>query len=212
MNTKQTPRRGRPPSSDGRATQERILDAALEIFAERGFGGATVRQIAAKVGVSDPALYAHFKGKQAIFEALMREAGPDLLGVVAGDKPLIDMPARTAIPEVFGAIVLAWTKPRARAFTSLMLRMGPEGIGNALREVSERLQPAFSAWQARGDIRNDIPAEVAVWQVIGPLSGLRMTYLHGIASEADVAHAVTLANAHLAQVVRSLNSSEEETQ
>jgi AcrR family transcriptional regulator len=58
------PTRGRPPRSDRPDTRGRILDAALEVFSERGFEGATVRQIAAKVGVSDPALYAHFKSKK----------------------------------------------------------------------------------------------------------------------------------------------------
>ena len=94
-----------------------------------------MRQIAAKVGVSDPALYSHFKGKKAIFEALMQEAMPGILGAISDVKPLTDLHPRTAIPEIFQAIVMSWAMPRARAFTSLMLRMGPEGIGNALREV-----------------------------------------------------------------------------
>ena len=69
------PKRGRPPRSDRLDTRDHILDAALEVFSERGFDGATVRQIAAKVGVSDPALCAHFKSKQEIFEALLKLAG-----------------------------------------------------------------------------------------------------------------------------------------
>lgn len=212
MITKQTPKRGRPPGSTQRATQDRILDAALEVFSERGFDGATVRQIAAKVGVTDPALYAHFKGKKEIFEALMREAGPDLLGTVAGGVGLDQFPARTAIVEKFGSIVEAWTTPRARAFTSLVLRMGPDGIGNALREVEARLQPVFNAWQARGELRSDIPVDVAIWQVIGPLSALRLTYLNGDASEADIAHATTLAQTHLDLMARILTKAEEDAQ
>ena len=70
------PKRGRPIQSGGPETRDCILDAALEVFSERGFEGATVRQIAAKVGVSDPALYAHFKSKQEIFETLLKLAGP----------------------------------------------------------------------------------------------------------------------------------------
>lgn len=210
MTTKQASKRGRPPRSDQRATQDRILDAALEVFSERGFDGATVRQIAAKVGVTDPALYSHFKGKKEIFAALMREAGPDLLGTVTGGVRMDQLPAQTAIPEMFGSIVDAWTTPRARAFTSLILRMGPDGIGNALKEVSTRLRPVFSAWQARGELRAGIPVDVAIWQVIGPLSSLRLTYLNGNATEADIAHATTVARVHLDVMARILTSTEDE--
>lgn len=206
MKDNPTPRRGRPPRSQQPATQDRILDAALEVFSERGFDGATVRQIAAKVGVTDPALYAHFKGKKEIFEALMREAGPDLLASVAGGEGLGQLPARTAIPKMFSAIVEAWAAPRARAFTSLILRMGPDGIGKALGEVSTRLLPVFCAWQARGELRADISADVAIWQVIGPLSSLRLTYMNGDASDADIAHATALARDHLNAIALMLTA------
>lgn len=202
----QAPRRGRPPRSEQPATQDRILDAALEVFSERGFEGATVRQIAAKVGVTDPALYSHFKGKREIFKALMREAGPDLLATVAGGERLGQLPARTAIPEMFGAIVEAWAAPRARAFTSLILRMGPDGIGKALIEVSARLRPVFREWQARGELRTDISVDVAIWQVIGPLSSLRLTYMNGDASDADIARATTLARDQLNFIARMLTT------
>lgn len=49
-----------------------ILEAALGVFAERGYDGGSMREIAARVGVSEPALYRHFPGKEALFLALMR--------------------------------------------------------------------------------------------------------------------------------------------
>lgn len=199
------PTRGRPPRSDRPDTRGRILDAALEVFSERGFDGATVRQIAAKVGVSDPALYAHFKSKKEIFEALIELAGPDLLASAGTSLTSEQVPMRIAIPQIFGNIVATWSTPRARAFASLVLRMGPDGLGNVLRDVSEQLRPIFDAWQAGGELRADIPVDVAIWQVIGPLAGLRITYLHGNASKADIEHAKTLAKTHLKIVAQSLS-------
>lgn len=206
MNSNRSSRRGRPLRTSGPSTRERILDAALEVFAQNGFDGATMRQIAGKVGVSDPALYAHFKGKQAIFDALMQEAGPGVLISVTGDTPIQNMAADRAICEVFTAIFTAWTAPRARVFTSLMMRMGPDGIGSALREVQTRLLPVFTAWQKRGELRPDLSPELAIWQVIGPLSALRLSYLHSASSEADVAKAVTLARDHLNAISQDLTS------
>ena len=49
-----------------------ILDAALDVFSERGYSGGSMREIATRVGVSEPALYRHFSGKEEVFVALMR--------------------------------------------------------------------------------------------------------------------------------------------
>lgn len=49
-----------------------ILDAALEVFGEKGYEGGSMREIASRVGVSEPALYRHFSGKDAIFLGLVR--------------------------------------------------------------------------------------------------------------------------------------------
>jgi AcrR family transcriptional regulator len=49
-----------------------ILDAALGVFAEKGYSAGSMRDIAARVGVTEPALYRHFPGKEALFLALVR--------------------------------------------------------------------------------------------------------------------------------------------
>ncbi|MGO3742300.1 TetR/AcrR family transcriptional regulator [Kerstersia sp.] len=50
---------------------EQILDAALVEFSDHGFGAARMENIARRVGMSKAGLYAHFSGKEAIFEALL---------------------------------------------------------------------------------------------------------------------------------------------
>ncbi len=65
------PNRGRGrttrPSAD--ATRERILAAALDLFADRSFEGATTREIAARAGVSQPSLNYHFQSKDDLWRA-----------------------------------------------------------------------------------------------------------------------------------------------
>ena len=51
---------------DGAKTRERICEAALALFASKGVDGATVRDIAQAVGVSEGALYRHFRSKEEI--------------------------------------------------------------------------------------------------------------------------------------------------
>jgi len=67
----------------GDLTAERILDAAEVLFAERGFAGTTLRDVASQVGVRNPSIYNHFSGKEALYEAVLgRVIGPvlDALG------------------------------------------------------------------------------------------------------------------------------------
>lgn len=52
-------------------TKDRILDETLTLFAENGYDGTSVEQIAEKVGIKAPSLYNHFKGKEDILNALI---------------------------------------------------------------------------------------------------------------------------------------------
>src|SRR3546814_14503669 len=47
---------------------ERILDAAEQLFAEYGYHGVTLKDVAARVGVSSTLINYHFKGKESIYE------------------------------------------------------------------------------------------------------------------------------------------------
>lgn len=53
--------------------KQKILEAALLEFSDHGFGAATVERIAGNAGLSKAGLYAHFKSKDEIFEALLHE-------------------------------------------------------------------------------------------------------------------------------------------
>ena len=54
-------------------TRHRILEAALSLFAEKGYANVFVAQIADAVGIRAPSLYKHFKSKQEIFSAIVEE-------------------------------------------------------------------------------------------------------------------------------------------
>ena len=56
------------------STKEKILYAALTLFAENGYNGTSVEQIAKAVGIKAPSLYKHFKGKEDILNVLIDSA------------------------------------------------------------------------------------------------------------------------------------------
>ena len=56
------------------STKEKILETALTLFAENGYNGTSMEQIAQDVGIKAPSLYKHFKGKEDILNTLIDTA------------------------------------------------------------------------------------------------------------------------------------------
>ncbi len=54
-------------------TRRRILDAALELFSQKGYDLVSVAEIAGAVGIKAPSLYKHYKSKRHIYEAILAE-------------------------------------------------------------------------------------------------------------------------------------------
>jgi TetR/AcrR family transcriptional regulator len=72
-----TRRRGRPPAAPERDVQRALLDAAREMFLQRGYTGVSVRQLAAAVGVNPAMVKYYFHDKRGLYAAVLREAiGP----------------------------------------------------------------------------------------------------------------------------------------
>lgn len=66
-------------TESGAQTTLRILDAAEERFADEGFRGTSLRDIANDVGIRAPSLYNHFANKEALYAAVLERAfGPML--------------------------------------------------------------------------------------------------------------------------------------
>jgi AcrR family transcriptional regulator len=88
------PSAARRRSTAARPTRAVILDAAERRFAERGFAGVSVREIASDAGLKNQAsLYHHFKNKKALYEAVLSR----------GLEPILDMVASSDAPSNTGA-------------------------------------------------------------------------------------------------------------
>jgi AcrR family transcriptional regulator len=68
-------------------TRERLLRAAAEVFAERGYDGTRVADIAAAAGVSNGALYSHFGSKARLLVDALRQHGRRLLAELFAADP-----------------------------------------------------------------------------------------------------------------------------
>src|SRR6478735_2214387 len=71
QNELKRPRPGRPPKDQAGDVKARILDAAQQVFLKRGYQSASLDEIAETAPASKPTIYAHFPGKEALFEAVI---------------------------------------------------------------------------------------------------------------------------------------------
>src|SRR5262245_51071944 len=132
---------GRPPSSP--STRQRLLDIAVQEFAERGFAGAKVDRIARRARVNKAMLYYHFKSKAGLYLTILREQFAALGEAVAAAR-VPGMPADEQLEHFIDAIAKeADARPH---FPPIWLREIAEGgrhidetVVVALRRVLETL-------------------------------------------------------------------------
>lgn len=78
---------GRIAGVTAEQTRDRLLRAAAEVFARRGYDGTRVADIAAAAGVSNGALYAHFTSKAELLTAALRTHGQMVLAEMFAADP-----------------------------------------------------------------------------------------------------------------------------
>jgi len=71
------------PEIDRSPSERRFLDAALELFSEKGYEAASVREICERAGITRPTLYYFFKSKEGIYRALIEDAAAEFHGQIA---------------------------------------------------------------------------------------------------------------------------------
>lgn len=88
-----------------RSTRDIILDSAERHFAERGFDGVSVREIAADAGLKNQAsLYHHFQNKRALYEAVLSRGMEPIVDIVAASAVRAD-PATGSFESVLDHVV-----------------------------------------------------------------------------------------------------------
>ncbi|HET6616140.1 MAG TPA: TetR/AcrR family transcriptional regulator [Dehalococcoidia bacterium] len=91
-------------AADAVSTRDAILDAAEQRFADHGFAGASVREIAHDVGLRNQAsLYHYFESKEALYEAVLRRGVDELLPIWQTAGLAIDGSAGDSREDAIGA-------------------------------------------------------------------------------------------------------------
>ncbi len=198
---------GRPMHADGRQTRQAILDAALNLFGEKGYFGTSLRDIATAVGVRESALYNYFPRKEALFEALMvadHEHKAERLAAVL-EAPIVDV--RQTLERLAMMSLESYCAPRQehlfRMVMSDGLRLAKDGRINLLERLSSglaRLRELMGRLVREGQLRNADP-ELLAMQFVGPL--LLWRHLNAIRSDHPlIANRDDFARGHVEQFLR----------
>jgi TetR/AcrR family transcriptional regulator, regulator of cefoperazone and chloramphenicol sensitivity len=181
----------------GDETRHRIIEAAIELFGEHGFEGASTRDIAARAGVNAPALQYYFENKEGVYRACVEALADDAwttfkpaiehaqkaLGENADTAALIDAFIRIQETIADGAFAKANNPGRHLFFAREQAGHEPESATQILASRIRRpLNDASAALVARicGRAADD------------PITLIRTFSLHGQLVIFHVAHRATL--------------------
>lgn len=127
-----------PPTARGEARRKAILDAAAELFFERGFEGVSMSEVVQHAGGSLATLYRLFGSKEGLFEAILAEVSNEIVAPLL-DEEIDRRPPEEALRRVGESFLSRVLRPDALAWHRLVVTEGPKYP--ALRAALLRIGP-----------------------------------------------------------------------
>jgi AcrR family transcriptional regulator len=162
--------------ADARRNRQRLLDAALQVYAERGADDASLDEIARRAGVGIGTLYRHFPTRQALLEAVYRDQVEELCAV-ARELPG-EAPPEQALERWLRAL-MAFATTKKNLSSSLMSGPNKSEVATScsamVREAATKL---LAEAQQTGQVRADVDA----------IDLLRMSHALAIAADLPYSH------------------------
>jgi AcrR family transcriptional regulator len=178
-----------------RQKRKQILDAAIRVFADQGYHGARVSDIAEHAGVAHGLLYHYFSSKEDVLRTIFVENWGELIARFrAVDET--DDPAEEKLEGIAKILLRTWRNDPA--LVTVMVRevaRSPHIQDVEVGEAFSILQRVIEDGQASGSFRTDVDARLAAWVVYGGLEEVLTGWvLGGLAdAEQDVAQAERVA-------------------
>jgi AcrR family transcriptional regulator len=177
-----------------RAPAERpkeILEAALELFVEKGFAGTRLDDVAERAGLSKAAIYLHFDDKLALFQGVIRQAVISNFGTVESMLAAHRGPVAALIPPILQFMASRIEDTPLASIAKLVIaesRAFPEIGRFYLKEVIGRGIPLFEGLIRRGIAQGEfrkVDPVLTVRSLVGAmlLAGVWKTVFEPIGAE-----------------------------
>ena len=151
--------------------RKRILDAAVRVFAEHGYHGARVGDIAKDAGVAHGLLYHYFASKDEVLRTIFVENWGELVArfraVEAADEP-----AAAKLEGIAKILLRTWRNDPALVTVMVREVARSQLLQEQVEDVREAftiLQRVIEEGQSTGAFRRDLDARLASWVVYGGL-------------------------------------------
>jgi TetR/AcrR family fatty acid metabolism transcriptional regulator len=161
--------------------RKRILDAAVRVFAEHGYHGARVGDIAKDAGVAHGLLYHYFASKDEVLRTIFVENWGELIArfraVEAADEP-----AAAKLEGIAKILLRTWRNDPALVTVMVREVARSQLLQEQVEDVREAftiLQRVIEEGQSTGAFRRDIDARLASWVVYGGLEEILTGWVLG---------------------------------
>ena len=170
------------------ARPDEVLDAALDLFIEKGFAATRVEDIAKRAGLSKGAVYLYFPSKEQILEGIVRRAIVPIADHALGFIKDYEGDPRLVISMIMKLVAKRLSEPRMVAVPKLIMHEVtgfPELAEMYRREVLDKVLPVVEGLLRRGidqGYLRPVDPELTIRSIIGPvLLHLFMAEVFGIA-------------------------------
>ena len=175
--------------------RDRILKAAVKVFARAGFHATRVSEVAKAAGVADGTIYLYFKSKEELLVSLFEDRVEKLLAFMREELPKQpNAPARLRAVIDMQLGLLEGERELAEVITVILrqsTRLMKEFAAPRFTAYLDAIARIVSEGQASGDFRKDVSPHVAARAVFGALDGVTMTWALGKADPGGLSRAAT---------------------
>ena len=192
------PGRRRRPLPTKPTTRERVLRAAVRVFTERGFDATSMREIAARAGVTKPVIYYYFQSKQELYATLLRHVLEETDKVFAAEAARRGTAANRIRGLIATHVRLCREEPELARFVyqvfsypgALPLGFDYQSLGH---RILGRMEDLIREGQRRGEFRRVDPS-CAVMMMHGAVLFYVAAHLCGVPPALNQRTAASLAS------------------
>lgn len=170
------------------ARPDEVLDAALDLFIEKGFAATRVEDIAKRAGISKGGVYLYFPSKEQILEGIVRRAIVPIADHALGFIKDYEGDPRLVITMIMKLVATRLSEPKMVAVPKLIMHEVtgfPELAEMYRREVLDKVLPVIEGLLRKGidqGYLRQVDPELTIRSIIGPvLLHLFMAEIFGIA-------------------------------
>ena len=167
--------------------RRQIVDAAVRVFARKGYHGCRVSDVAEEAGVAHGLIYHYFSSKEELLETIFRDTWSELLLAMRGVEES-GQPAAEQLRQVAAILLRSWRREPdlvrvlvREVARSPALAQRVDEIGQAF-EAIERI---IVSGQERGELRADLDARLASWIFYGALEEILTGWVLGRLPDGD---------------------------